>query len=151
MGSEMCIRDRFLVGIMVMSFDFASATAVGEKIKANGALPVAQTIANMSLFVIFFAAVFTVTGAMRDDVHKSLEIIHSTPVRTPPMIWARLTGVLATVFACLSALVVGMFIGQFMPWTDKETIGAINILYFCLLYTSPSPRDRTRSRMPSSA
>ena len=24
-------------------------------------------------------------------------------------------------------------------------------IYFCLLYTSPSPRDRTRSRMPSSA
>ena len=24
-------------------------------------------------------------------------------------------------------------------------------LLFCLLYTSPSPRDRTRSRMPSSA
>ena len=24
-------------------------------------------------------------------------------------------------------------------------------LQFCLLYTSPSPRDRTRSRMPSSA
>ena len=23
--------------------------------------------------------------------------------------------------------------------------------YLCLLYTSPSPRDRTRSRMPSSA
>ena len=26
-----------------------------------------------------------------------------------------------------------------------------NVLYCCLLYTSPSPRDRTRSRMPSSA
>ena len=25
------------------------------------------------------------------------------------------------------------------------------LLNFCLLYTSPSPRDRTRSRMPSSA
>ena len=24
-------------------------------------------------------------------------------------------------------------------------------MYSCLLYTSPSPRDRTRSRMPSSA
>ena len=24
-------------------------------------------------------------------------------------------------------------------------------IYSCLLYTSPSPRDRTRSRMPSSA
>ena len=27
----------------------------------------------------------------------------------------------------------------------------LNTLYDCLLYTSPSPRDRTRSRMPSSA
>ena len=27
----------------------------------------------------------------------------------------------------------------------------INRLHNCLLYTSPSPRDRTRSRMPSSA
>ena len=26
-----------------------------------------------------------------------------------------------------------------------------NLTQFCLLYTSPSPRDRTRSRMPSSA
>ena len=26
-----------------------------------------------------------------------------------------------------------------------------NAFYSCLLYTSPSPRDRTRSRMPSSA
>ena len=25
------------------------------------------------------------------------------------------------------------------------------VVYRCLLYTSPSPRDRTRSRMPSSA
>ena len=33
-----------------------------------------------------------------------------------------------------------------------ERVSAINALYeVCLLYTSPSPRDRTRSRMPSSA
>ena len=29
--------------------------------------------------------------------------------------------------------------------------GSYSIVYACLLYTSPSPRDRTRSRMPSSA
>ena len=29
--------------------------------------------------------------------------------------------------------------------------GRISDRYGCLLYTSPSPRDRTRSRMPSSA
>ena len=28
---------------------------------------------------------------------------------------------------------------------------SLDVAYSCLLYTSPSPRDRTRSRMPSSA
>ena len=32
----------------------------------------------------------------------------------------------------------------FKSWFGKQVWG-------CLLYTSPSPRDRTRSRMPSSA
>ena len=35
-----------------------------------------------------------------------------------------------------------------------HTIGVMqdqDSIYSCLLYTSPSPRDRTRSRMPSSA
>ena len=30
-------------------------------------------------------------------------------------------------------------------------VAAISKVTACLLYTSPSPRDRTRSRMPSSA
>ena len=34
---------------------------------------------------------------------------------------------------------------QDLKYQGEET------LTFCLLYTSPSPRDRTRSRMPSSA
>ena len=37
-----------------------------------------------------------------------------------------------------------------MPSAD-EARSAINDLNGCLLYTSPSPRDRTRARMPSSA
>ena len=34
---------------------------------------------------------------------------------------------------------------------DSVTKSKFDNLYGCLLYTSPSPRDRTRSRMPSSA
>ena len=38
---------------------------------------------------------------------------------------------------------------------DLESLRGINFVQSgysgCLLYTSPSPRDRTRSRMPSSA
>ena len=34
---------------------------------------------------------------------------------------------------------------------DQVNDGEVKRAYICLLYTSPSPRDRTRSRMPSSA
>ena len=34
---------------------------------------------------------------------------------------------------------------------DNERRKIVDQLNTCLLYTSPSPRDRTRSRMPSSA
>ena len=40
--------------------------------------------------------------------------------------------------------------GQWVKGKSHDTYGPIGP-YFCLLYTSPSPRDRTRSRMPSSA
>ena len=39
----------------------------------------------------------------------------------------------------------GAIISGPIPLPTKRTV------YTCLLYTSPSPRDRTRSRMPSSA
>ena len=35
--------------------------------------------------------------------------------------------------------------------TSAHTAAHIDLLYTCLLYTSPSPRDATLSRMPSSA
>src|SRR5665811_817886 len=55
-----------------------------------------------------------------------------------------------------------MFIGRgqytFVQWKQMNEKAAqmldslgIPVSYTCLLYTSPSPRDRTRSRMPSSA
>ena len=47
-------------------------------------------------------------------------------------------------------------ISKFMNYNSIVLFSLINNLSiinytFCLLYTSPSPRDRTRSRMPSSA
>ena len=48
-----------------------------------------------------------------------------------------------------------VFIAMLALNISKEvlaTLGLINDdIATCLLYTSPSPRDRTRSRMPSSA
>ena len=44
----------------------------------------------------------------------------------------------------VSPFVKRLFQGVKIPPKTQKLVG-------CLLYTSPSPRDRTRSRMPSSA
>ena len=46
----------------------------------------------------------------------------------------------------LLATIAGIFIWQ-LGFIDSLLLG----IFFCLLYTSPSPRDRQKSRMPSSA
>ena len=37
------------------------------------------------------------------------------------------------------------------PWSDWQVLFLLGYATTCLLYTSPSPRDRQKSRMPSSA
>ena len=54
-----------------------------------------------------------------------------------------------TTVVSLLALLVGGMIGWMARQHSYETTP--QVVYTCLLYTSPSPRDRTRSRMPSSA
>ena len=39
----------------------------------------------------------------------------------------------------------------YSAWFDQLVPALAGVSSGCLLYTSPSPRDRTRSRMPSSA
>ena len=55
-----------------------------------------------------------------------------------------------------SGLALGLFIGYilyllFKYFHIRDTRKALIFLITCLLYTSPSPRDRQKSRMPSSA
>ena len=63
---------------------------------------------------------------------------------TTTEVWRRVLGIHldATFWGCQSAIAL-------MKKTGGGSI--VNMSSTCLLYTSPSPRDRTRSRMPSSA
>ena len=51
---------------------------------------------------------------------------------------------------------VGKDFGDYRAWMEANDISVSGIkviddMYTCLLYTSPSPRDKRQSRMPSSA
>jgi ABC-2 type transport system permease protein len=116
----------FAVGVAFSSFEMFSSG--GERVKTNGAIPVALLISAFSLFSIFFAAVFVVTGVMRDDTHKVVELVHSTPVQTRDMLLSRMLGVWITTVISLTGLVVGTMFGPFMPWGDPETFKSFDLL-----------------------
>src|SRR5674476_676076 len=60
------------------------------------------------------------------------------------MIPATLTWDLTNVFVVASDHVPAKTVAEFLAWAKQK--GNVS---FCLLYTSPSPRDRQKSRMPS--
>jgi len=74
----------------------------------------------------------------------------------PVTIWGALRGVVRRYFAILGyLLLIGLMVLAFclLPLWIWIWVGWVTVLpvMFCLLYTSPSPRDLSTSRMPSSA
>ena len=64
---------------------------------------------------------------------------------------------LSTIFETISETIAGAeksfldLLSAIVPWAVPVIPAYLTYFHTCLLYTSPSPRDRTRSRMPSSA
>ena len=62
----------------------------------------------------------------------------------------RVAGALLTAGGAIGVGIgVGLITAKYLEGIARQP--ELQPYLFCLLYTSPSPRDRTRSRMPSSA
>ena len=90
------------------------------------------------------------TVLAESETSLSVEVIDGPP--TEQIIGELVTGYPANLIEVISTLETSSLSADQLE-VDAE--GSISIAYaplgVCLLYTSPSPRDRTRSRMPSSA
>ena len=127
----MCIRDRTTPGPGKVQ---VGDETVGAKtiLIATGADP-----AGLPGVTVDEEVVLTSTGALAlPRVPDHLVVIGAGVIGLElGQVWARL-GAKVTVVE---------YLDRILPGADGE------IARTCLLYTSPSPRDRTRSRMPSSA
>ena len=92
---------------------------------------------------------------LRSDIH--VLTLTATPIpRTLQLSLAGVRDLSIIATPPVDRLAIRTFISEFDTITVREALLRERFrggqsFYVCLLYTSPSPRDRTRSRMPSSA
>ena len=120
----------FLLGLALTVFFNELGGAGGERIKINGAGFVTSMVGSWDSLAVFFAAVFTAGGLLRDDTFKAVEVVHSTPVSTTDMVLSRMIGVYIAVFLLISAGTLGTFLGQFAPNVPDEVLGPVRPHYY---------------------
>ena len=95
------------------------------------------------------AVILTASGIVNTNCNASVGSVTLTGSEAGTV---TLNGLSQTSPATFNNLAAGYYTATFTATLGGCTATAsFNIINTCLLYTSPSPRDRTRSRMPSSA
>ena len=162
MGSEMCIRDRF---ISWLNLELGLDTCFFPGMDAYW-----KTLLQLAfpMYVIFLVVMVIIISEHSTKFARL--IAKKNPVATlATLILLSYTKFLNTVITSLSFAILSYPDGSYhVVWLPDATfpylrgkhivlfiiavvILLIGTLYTCLLYTSPSPRDATLSRMPSSA
>ena len=97
-----------------------------------------------TLFSCALAALVFLNSVVRDDAENQSN-------NRLMQLGARVLALCVAPLALIAALAIKLRVDQY-GWTpDRLWATVICSLLVCLLYTSPSPRDATLSRMPSSA
>ena len=157
MGSEMCIRDSVISASVIVNLAVTFVWPLDRRVSDF------EAFMQLGFDLLQLAALLWLTGGITNP----FSILFLAPVVTASVTLSR------WVFFALGTLALALsfsliFFHLPLPWNPDGSfelplvfrigvwvaisVGSIfTSLYACLLYTSPSPRDRTRSRMPSSA
>ena len=156
MGSEMCIRDRDTshrkIAVAVYGMLCVGIVSVEAALFAQSGLQTRQLFACVLLLIsIYHLKTFYVATPKISDLRRMKSSIRFGNLGV--VFW------FATLYPWadpqLNTLLMGTLIFQFIGFVlltgflVKEV--RLTLFCICLLYTSPSPRDLSTSRMPSSA
>ena len=129
----------------------------------NNARYSVEKVFNATLFICSGLAILTTFGIVFSVLFESLHFFQKVPffdfifgTQWSPQIAIREDQAAASGLFGVIPLIVGTLLISFIALLIAVPVGLMSAIYLseyasCLLYTSPSPRDLSTSRMPSSA
>ena len=106
-----------------------NVTMVGgvDNINTNSPYTVIMTLSSLTIFTLFGAIAFSANALLRDYDLDMAELFFSTPMRKFDYLYGRFCGALIFVFALYFSGLLGVLLGEFMPWLDQEQIGSTSL------------------------
>ena len=173
MGSEMCIRDRLLIdgasgfGLSLWvdpvsaGEDPIQRRSDAEMNLGRGQVSYVQLLWPVAALLIlrvkqgWILALAAFFGLMLSAHFNNLSIVILTSILAAGFAaiaaWRPKLGLTLAFALAICSLAFAPVLGFISSMLDAELMRKIPLSWDCLLYTSPSPRDATLSRMPSSA
>lgn len=115
----------FLMSLMFVSTKGIQIGGAVGQVFRNAPFIINQVTAVMMIFGTLIISAVMGVPIYRDFEHRFHEIMFTTPVKKWQYLTGRFLGSYIICILILSSIVWGIFVGQFMPWTDKEVLGPI--------------------------
>ncbi|MBK8473017.1 MAG: hypothetical protein IPL33_13120 [Sphingobacteriales bacterium] len=124
----------FLI-LFLMSLFFASTDAVmigggiGQVFK-NAPFTINQVTMIMCVFSTLIISAMMGVPVFRDFDHRFHEIMFATPIKKWQYLGGRFLGSYIVTVGILSGIVLGIWVGGFMPWADAAKLGPTQLSYY---------------------
>jgi ABC-2 type transport system permease protein len=121
-----------LVIFFVLTFGAVTSDSVQiggsiGNVNRNAPFVIMQFLLVMSIFSIFTTTAFVANAALRDYDLGTDSLFFSSPIRKRDFLTGRFAGSIFISFLIYVGVVLGIMIGSFMPWLEKERIGAFTL------------------------
>jgi ABC-2 type transport system permease protein len=127
----------FWVGCLIFFLlTFGSVTVdqiqIGSRgnVNINAPFAILQTLAILSLFMIFVIVAMVAGVVIRDDETGFAPILRSTSIGKGSYLVGRFIGANAAALGVLASVPLAIAIGSVMPWLDAEKIGPFRLVHY---------------------
>ncbi len=117
----------FLITFLATTTPNVSMVGGVDNINTNSPFTVMMTLSALTIFTLFGAIAFSASAVVRDDDLAMTELFFSTPIRKFDYLYGRFSGALLFTFILYFGGLLGVLVGEFMPWLDQERIASTSI------------------------